>query len=106
MTTSKLNNSLWSFGMVQARCGFPVRAFCFFLGSPKAGLKSLVTLSERVLREDFAGKCKESSLGITPRFAGQPGLAASLFQELFAGHAMFDGNLRKKKPALRVQSNQ
>jgi hypothetical protein len=52
--------------------------------------------------EDLACKSKEASLGIAPSFVTQPSLPASLLEELLARQPMLDGNLGKKKPALRV----
>ena len=56
----------------------------------------------RAFGEDLACKSKEASLGIAPGFVAQPSLPAGLLEELLARQPMLDGNLGKKKPALRV----
>ena len=96
--------------MVQARRGFSARAFCScvmvcFPGYP-AWRNPSITLAMRAFGEDLTRKCKEASLGIAPGVAMQPGFPAGFLKELLARQPMFDGNLGKKKPALRVQADQ
>lgn len=56
--------------------------------------------------KNLTTKSEESSLGIAPGFTRQPRLAAGLLKKLLARQLMLDGNLREKKPALRMETDQ
>jgi len=91
--------------MVKARRGFSAGLLflhhCSISTFPD-WLKPSDPLAMCAFGEDLTCKSKEASLGIPPGFVTQPRLPAGLLEELLARQPMLDGNLRKKKPALRV----